>query len=60
MSRPTKSKRRPTPAIQDDEEQSRMFIERAREIEADKQHSDADRLIGHLAKKPPEPRKKSK
>lgn len=42
----------------DDDEQSRLFIKKAREIGADEKNSRADELIGHLAKKPPEPRKK--
>ena len=44
------------PRDRDDEEQSRIFIEKAREIGADEEHSEADRLIGLLAKRPPEPR----
>jgi hypothetical protein len=42
----------------DDPDQSRLFIEKAREIGADEKKSRADDLIGHLAKKPPEPHKK--
>jgi hypothetical protein len=41
----------------DDEEQSRLFIEKAREIGAADDNAAADKLIGQLAKKPPEPRK---
>jgi hypothetical protein len=44
----------------DDKEQSRLFIEKAREIGADEGRSRADELIGQLAKKPPEPRSMSK
>ena len=45
----------------DDKEQSKLFIEKAREIEADEEHhSAADELIRQLAKKPPEPRTKGK
>lgn len=47
--------------VKDDPEQSRLFIKKAREIGADKDDSgalQADKLIGHLAKKPPKPRKK--
>jgi hypothetical protein len=46
----------------DDEEQSRLFIEKAREIGANEEMGAlrADKLIGQLAKKPPEPRKKSR
>lgn len=54
MTMPKNRKNRP-----DDEEQSRLFIEKAREIGADEKKSGADELIGQLAKKPPEPRKKS-
>jgi hypothetical protein len=46
---------RPKP---DDKAQSRAFIEKAREIEADERGSAADKLLGHLHKKPPEPHKK--
>jgi hypothetical protein len=42
----------------DDEEQSRMFIKKAREIGADEEQSAADELIGRLAKEPPAPRPK--
>jgi hypothetical protein len=48
-----KTKRTP-----DDKAQSRAFIEKAREIEADEKHSAADKLMGRLAKNPPEPRTK--
>jgi len=43
----------------DDEGQSRAFVEKARELGADEKHSAADRLIGQLAKKPPDPHRKS-
>jgi hypothetical protein len=43
----------------DDKEQSKLFIKKAREIGADEEKSESDGLIGQLAKKPPEPRKKS-
>jgi hypothetical protein len=42
----------------DDPAQSRAFIKKAREISSDEKHSASDELIGQLAKKPPEPRKK--
>jgi hypothetical protein len=42
----------------DDQDQSKAFIEKAREIGADEEKSAADGLIGRLAKKPPEPHKK--
>jgi hypothetical protein len=40
----------------DDKEQSKAFIEKAREIGADEDKSAADELIGNLAKRQPEPR----
>ena len=43
---------------QDDPEQSKAFIDKAHELGADKDESKSDDLIGRLAKKPPEPRKK--
>ena len=42
----------------DDLEQSRAFIEKAREIGADQTHSGADTLMRELAKMRPAPRKK--
>jgi hypothetical protein len=42
---------------QDDPEQSKAFIEKAREIGADEKRSAADRLMERLAKTKPEPRK---
>jgi hypothetical protein len=42
----------------DDEEQSRLFIKKPREIGADEEQSRADELIGTLARQPPKPRKK--
>jgi hypothetical protein len=41
----------------DDPEQSKAFIEKAREIGADEKNSAADRLMERLAKTKPEPRK---
>jgi hypothetical protein len=41
----------------DDEEQSKLFLKKAHELDADRKNSKADELISHLAKKPPEPRK---
>jgi hypothetical protein len=46
-----------TRSARDDAEQSRLFIEKAREIGADEEKSQADDLISQLAKKPPSPRK---
>jgi hypothetical protein len=37
-------------------EQSKMFIEKAREIEADEKRSAADKLMGRLAKMKPQPK----
>ena len=42
----------------DSPEQFAAFIKKAREIEADEEHSAADLLLGRLAKMKPEPRKK--
>ena len=50
-----KSSRKPK---RDDAEQSRAFIEKAREIEADEEKSAADDLMKQLVSQPPEPRKK--
>ena len=41
----------------DNPEQSKLFIEKAREIEADEKRSAADKLMGRLVKMKPEPRK---
>jgi len=51
-------KKRLSPQKPDDKEQSKLFIEKAREIGADEEKSDADALIEHLAKSPPKPRTK--
>jgi hypothetical protein len=48
------------PSTATDKEQSRAFIKKAREIEADEERSASDELLGQLAKKPPEPRNKPK
>jgi hypothetical protein len=50
-----KSKQKSKP---DDNEQSRAFVEKAREIGADEDKSAADELLARLAKTPPEPRNK--
>jgi hypothetical protein len=42
----------------DDNEQSKLFVEKAREIEADEDRSRADNLMERLAKTKPEPRAK--
>ena len=44
----------------DDKEQSKLFVEKAREIGADNDRSAADGLLVHLAKRPPQPKTKSK
>ncbi|WGR90994.1 hypothetical protein MTX20_20455 [Bradyrhizobium sp. ISRA435] len=46
---------RQKPQKPDDPEQSKAFIEKAREIGADEEKSAADELMGRLAKKPPKP-----
>jgi hypothetical protein len=48
------------PQKQDNPEQSKAFIEKAREIEADEERSAADKLMERLAKTKPEPRKPTK
>jgi hypothetical protein len=40
----------------DDKERSKLFIAKAREIEADEERSAADELMRQLHKKPPVPR----
>jgi hypothetical protein len=45
---------------QDNKEQSKQFIEKAREVEADEKRSAADKLMERLARTRPEPRTKSK
>lgn len=44
----------------DDKEQSKAFIEKAREIGADQKRSAADKLMGQMAKMKPEPKKSKK
>jgi hypothetical protein len=58
LSRKSKTQSRRLANSADDKEQSKLFIEKAREIEADEERSAADKLIGRLAKMKPEPRKK--
>jgi hypothetical protein len=48
------------PRKADNPEQSKAFIEKAREIGADEEHSAADKLMEQLAKTKPEPRKPTK
>ncbi len=40
--------------------QHKLFVETAREIGADEEHSAADALIGRLAKMPPSPKTEAK
>lgn len=47
-----KSQKRRPPQKRDDPEQSRAFIQKAREIAADGNESRADELMGHLARMP--------
>jgi hypothetical protein len=49
-SKPSSRSRHPE---RDDPEQSRLFIEKAREIEASEKRSMADALLKQLASKPP-------
>lgn len=42
----------------DDKEQSKLFIKKAREVEADEKGSAADELLARLAKRRPKPRAK--
>jgi hypothetical protein len=52
-------KRQPKLKTPDDPEQSKLFLEKAREIGADEKRSAADKLMGRLAKTKPEPHKTS-
>jgi hypothetical protein len=51
------SKNKP-PANADDKNQSRAFIEKARELGCDESSAAADELLGRLAKMPPNPKKR--
>ena len=56
-----KSTEKKMPRHRDDPEQSKLFIEKAREIGAEGGCAlPSDKLIGQLAKKAPEPRKRPK
>lgn len=44
----------------DDPKQSKLFIEKARDVEADEKKSSADKLMGRLAQKKPDPKHKPK
>jgi hypothetical protein len=52
----TSSKKNKPNVKRDDPDQSRLFIQKAREVGADEKRSSADELLGKLAKMPPEPR----
>jgi hypothetical protein len=60
LSRKSKPQSRHPANSADDKEQSKLFIEKAREIGADEKRSAADKLMGRLAKTKPEPRAKAK
>jgi hypothetical protein len=53
-----RNQQKPKQQKPDNDEQSRLFIEKAREIGADEEKSAADGLMGRLAKALPEPRRK--
>ena len=57
MAAMSKAKRKQKIPRHDDGEQSKLFIEKAREVEADEKQSVSDQLLGRLAKMKPEPRK---
>jgi hypothetical protein len=50
------AKHQKAPKHADGPEQSKAFIEKAREIEADEKHSAADELMERLAETPPQKR----
>jgi hypothetical protein len=56
LSRQSKNQKRRLPNKRADEKQSKLFIEKAREIGADEEQSAGDELLGQLAKMAPEPR----
>jgi hypothetical protein len=51
---------RKSKAARDNPEQSKLFIEAARNAGADEGRSDADMLMGELSKMPPQPKKAGK
>jgi hypothetical protein len=55
----TAPKQAAVPPHASDRKQSKLFIEKAREIEADEKSSASDQLLGRLAKMKPEPRVKN-
>jgi hypothetical protein len=50
----------PKAAAKDDKEQSKLFIEKAREIGSDEESSAADDLMQRLTKMPPQPHAKTR
>ena len=56
MMRKKSHRQKKTNPAHEDDAQSRAFIEKAREIGADEEHSAADKLMERLAKTKPEPR----
>ena len=60
LSRKSKPQSRRPADSSDDKEQSKLFIEKAREIGADEKRSAADKLMGRLAKMKPQPKTQAK
>jgi hypothetical protein len=58
LGRKSKNQSRRQPNSADDKEQSKLFIEKTREIEADEEYSAADKLMGRMARMPPKPTSK--
>ncbi len=57
MVRPSRQKNNTQPVLEsDDPKQSKAFIDKAREVEADEDRSAADKLMGRMAKTKPGPR----
>jgi hypothetical protein len=47
--------------LRDDPEQSKLFVDKARELEADESSAaEADKLLARLARLPPQPKRKRK
>jgi len=53
-----KTAHKPKSKSKEDENQSRLFIEKARELGADDDSTRSDELMKRLAKTPPEPKAK--
>jgi hypothetical protein len=60
LSRKSKPQSRRQANSADDKEQSKLFLEKAREIGADEKRSAADKLMERLAAQEPKPHKPSK